>query len=432
MSVDLEHLVVEAAPEPSRGPDVDELWRRGRRRRGWERVVVAGGLLVVLVGAAFAVPSLWDGDVEILDPASDEPADVVPAGWQDIEVSGVVFSVPSDWPTIDVDAIPVDQLPATCHIDVPSRHGVYIISRPRGVASCPDNWEPRAQATRVWVFLDPLDDPTGGRWADPTDVNDVTVVRRTDPQFGQLEYHLPEHDVRLVVYHPTDHTLAERIVSTLREAATSTGATPTVEDCDKLEAAAPVDGRVSDDEAQRARAQFGLASDEQTVRQIIEQTGGGPYSLGFPHTDEEFQRIIARNQTGGDRAALRAWVGQEADAFAGMWLDHQAGGVFTVAFTRDLDRFRAELHERFDPAIRVVEAEHTFAELLALQETISRESREIAGTSLSAVGVLEQHNRVSVTLAAVNDQVRRTLGEQYPPEMLCIEQGAAWTVNDEP
>lgn len=212
MSVDLERLVVDAAPEPTRDPDVDEIWRVGRRRRRWEHVAVVCGLLVVLVGAVFTVPSLWDGEVEILDPG---PADV-PAGWQDIKVSGVVFSVPAPWPTIDVDDIPVDRLPAICHIDVPTREAVYVISQPRPVAGCPGNWDPRAQATRVWVFLDPMDDPEGGRWGDPAVVNGVTVVHRGDPQFGQLEYHLPDEDVRLVLFHPTDSALAEQIAATLR------------------------------------------------------------------------------------------------------------------------------------------------------------------------------------------------------------------------
>lgn len=208
-----------------------------------------------------------------------------------------------------------------------------------------------------------------------------------------------------------------------------------VQDCRELDVAVPVDGPVSSDpeiaEAQRARARFALPSDERSVRTIIEQTGDGPYSLGFPHTQEEFNTILARNDVGGDRAALRRWAEQDAsDAFGGMWLDHEAGGLFTISFTHDLEEYRRTVHERFDPAIRIVEAEHTFAELAALQEDIGQVMRSqdhTGGASNVEPGVInstsldELRNRVEIGIFEPDERVRRWIAERWDADAVCID-----------
>lgn len=192
-------------------------------------------------------------------------------------------------------------------------------------------------------------------------------------------------------------------------------------DCAQFHEPAAVDGALSEDpeiaDAQRARAENGLPSDEATVRTVLEQTEGNHYPMGFPHTQEEFDELMARNDLSRHAGAIRLWADREApDAFAGMWLDHQAGGVFTVAFTHDLQRFRQTVHERFDPSIKVVAAEHPMSQLRTLQATISawmqdRLQEEADGGPrpgvIVSVGLSDPENRVRIGVFEPDEANRR-------------------------
>jgi hypothetical protein len=199
-------------------------------------------------------------------------------------------------------------------------------------------------------------------------------------------------------------------------------------DCEELRAAPAVEAAISEDAevaaAQRRRAQMGLASDEATVAQILETTDG-PYSFDFPHTDEEFDALMARNDPGVDPGKVRAWAYAEAgDLYAGLWLDHQSGGVLTVAFTDDVEGLRAEAAERFDAEIAVVEAAHSLAELQALQAEISAEVGAAGGEpvqgDITGIGIPEDLNRVSVG-AMGGAQTAAAISERFGTERICLE-----------
>lgn len=199
-------------------------------------------------------------------------------------------------------------------------------------------------------------------------------------------------------------------------------------DCEELRAEPTVEGAISEDAAvaaaQRRRAQMGLASDEATVAQILAMTDG-PYSFDFPHTDEEFDALMARNDPGVDPGEVREWAYAEAGGlYAGLWLDHTAGGVLTVAFTEDVERLRAAAAERFDAEIAVVDAAHSLAELQALQEEISAEMGPRAGApvegDVTSTGIPEDLNRVSVG-AVGGEQTAADISERYGAERICLE-----------
>lgn len=207
-------------------------------------------------------------------------------------------------------------------------------------------------------------------------------------------------------------------------------------DCAQLDAPVAVDGTLSEDPeiaaAQRARAENGLPSDEATVRAVLEQTDGDQYPMGFPHTQEEFDELNARNDLGRHAGAIRQWADREASgAFAGMWLDHRAGGVFTVAFTHDLERFRRSIHERFDPTIKVVAAEHPMSELRALQEKVSRwmgdrlqEEQHDDGPEpggIVSVGIRDPENRVRIGVFEPDEADRRKFAQQWGADRICLE-----------
>ena len=206
-------------------------------------------------------------------------------------------------------------------------------------------------------------------------------------------------------------------------------------DCAQLDEPVAVDGPLSQDPeiaaAQRARAENGLPSDEANVRAVLEQTEGDHYPMGFPHTHEELEELDARNDLGRHASAIRQWADREApDAFAGMWLDHRAGGVFTVAFTHDVERFRRTIHERFDPAIKVVAADHPMSELRALQETVTRwmsdrlQEGHDGGPDpggIVSVGVRDPENRVRIGVFEPDEADRREFAQRWGADRICLE-----------
>ena len=196
--------------------------------------------------------------------------------------------------------------------------------------------------------------------------------------------------------------------------------------CDDLEAEVQVDGPLSDDPEvaaiQQARADSGLPSDEETVERIIAETGGEDGPLGFPHTEEELDEVMGRNPDPDRVEGIRTWAEQEApDSYAGLWLS-QPAGILTVAFATDLDRNRAEVHDRFGEDIAVVEVEHPLAELEAIAEQVGEEFRP-AGDEVPRItgwAVYEQHNRVGVEILGEDDELPRALAERFDADRLCV------------
>lgn len=153
--------------------------------------------------------------------------------------------------------------------------------------------------------------------------------------------------------------------------------------CDDIEPEVVPDGPLSDDPeiaaAQQARAEHGLRSDAAWVEEVAALDPPQPASpevqdtmaaIGVPLTEEEVQELIARARASEESTGeLRAYGESFPDSFAGIWRDNPAGGVMTIAFTDDLDARRAEVAERF-PGVAVVGAEHSEAQLAALQERV--------------------------------------------------------------
>lgn len=199
-------------------------------------------------------------------------------------------------------------------------------------------------------------------------------------------------------------------------------------DCEELRTEPAVEGAISEDAevaaAQRRRAQMGLASDPATVTHVLETTHG-PYSFDFPHTDEEFDALMARNDPGVDPGEVRSWAYAEAaDLYAGQWLDHQSGGVLTVAFTGDVERLRAAAAEHFDADIAVVEAAHSLAELQTLQTEISADMGAAGGEpvegDITSTGIPEDLNRVSVG-AIGGAQTAAAISQRFGTARICLE-----------
>ena len=209
--------------------------------------------------------------------------------------------------------------------------------------------------------------------------------------------------------------------------------------CEQLEEDEPVDGPLADDdkiaEAQQARAGHGLASDEDTVRAILEATDAQEWVFGFPHTAEELEELETRGDHGELTGQLRQWAEQEArDAFAGLWIEQAEGATVHVAFTEDVGAYADEIAERFEGSqqVRVVDAEHTYAELRAVQDDLGEEMEaqraegkpgpaEAPGT-IVGTATAERLNRVSVSVVGGDDDdMLADLTEQYGEDLICFD-----------
>ena len=92
-------------------------------------------------------------------------------------------------------------------------------------------------------------------------------------------------------------------------------------------------------------------------------------------------RVPCPPPAGGWRAPTQEWPGDEIaalDGYAGAWID-EAGPVWTVKFTGDLDAAEAAISEHYADALCVVGASHSAAELSAIVEQLQ---------SLSSVQIL--------------------------------------------
>lgn len=113
MPESMDALLRDAAPQPRRTPDFDQVWERAQRRRRRQRLALAvagaAATAVVAVTAALTLPDRAV-NVEFADdgPSPDRGASEsswVPDGWRGVTVGGAVFAVPVDWPVYGDDGV---------------------------------------------------------------------------------------------------------------------------------------------------------------------------------------------------------------------------------------------------------------------------------------------------------------------------------------
>jgi hypothetical protein len=142
---------------------------------------------------------------------------------------------------------------------------------------------------------------------------------------------------------------------------------------------------------------------------------------GPPRDDEE---VPERNGAADRAGEVRAWAQQEApDSFAGIWIDQEAGGVLTVAFANDVDRYRDQVHDRFGEEIVVVGADHPYAELERVADEIREDPDIPMGAEPGAVtgwGIRETINRVTIDLLSPDDALLAQLSERYGADRICF------------
>ncbi|WP_052665229.1 hypothetical protein [Nitriliruptor alkaliphilus] len=133
----------------------------------------------------------------------------------------------------------------------------------------------------------------------------------------------------------------------------------------------------------------------------------------------------------GEHGALlgqaRDWAEREApDHYAGLWLDNQHGAT-VMAFTDEVDRYAAELRERFGAGWWVVRGEHSYADLLEVQATVNARmggGADSVGTPPGTVvgsGLRDDIQRVTVTVVGGDTAALTELAADLDHPAVCFE-----------
>lgn len=120
---------------------------------------------------------------------------------------------------------------------------------------------------------------------------------------------------------------------------------------------------------------------------------------------------------------IQAWAEQEApDSFAGVWVDQELGG-YAVAFADDVDQYATEVRERFHPGLAVAQAEHSYAELRAMQDRIGQEQTgaDDEPGAIWSSGAQVMINRVTVGVFDPDDERLTELSDEYGATAICFE-----------
>lgn len=124
-------------------------------------------------------------------------------------------------------------------------------------------------------------------------------------------------------------------------------------------------------------------------------------------------------------SAAQEWGRTEAgEHFAGIWFDNDHGAA-VIAFTDDVDRYAAEVRDRFGDPWWVVRAERSLAELTELADAVGQIETSGAETgqpgSLIGWGPREDRGVVGIDVVGGDDQALADLAAQLDDPAYCFE-----------
>lgn len=130
---------------------------------------------------------------------------------------------------------------------------------------------------------------------------------------------------------------------------------------------------------------------------------------------------------GTDPGEVQTWASHAApEAFGGLWIDNDAGGVIVVAFADEVERWEEEADERFGDDVSVVAVAFPMTELEALQHEVGErmsaadnESGSPGGLQHTSIDV--RRNRVGIGIVEPSDADRAALTDAYGADRICIE-----------
>lgn len=184
-----------------------------------------------------------------------------------------------------------------------------------------------------------------------------------------------------------------------------------------------VDGPLSDDEevarAQTLRAGFALASDEATVRQLMDADLDTTWS--FPVTPEEDTELMERNRLDIVSDLHGTYLPEHgADHLGYTLFDQAGGGRLVIGVTDDVEGHTERLAERWGDAVQVVPAARSQDELHAAVDALRDESWP--EDLRAGFGATATH--VSISLLDPDPDDIAWLRERVDPELTCLSIGS--------
>ncbi len=139
--------------------------------------------------------------------------------------------------------------------------------------------------------------------------------------------------------------------------------------------------------------------------------------FGVPLTPDEAREIRRRNAVLDSAASLVKAVYSNPSEFAGVWLDHLAGGVLVVAVTSEYGLYLAEQHGASAVGAEIRQVAHPYAELAGLADRIGaqQDALRASGAAITGWYVDEIHNRVQVDLASATPEARAIVADRFGP-----------------
>lgn len=141
-------------------------------------------------------------------------------------------------------------------------------------------------------------------------------------------------------------------------------------------------------------------------------------TAGYHFTPDEAAEFQTRMRLQREARVLSHYGQADApNEYAGLMLDHDAGGEFVAGFTRDLDSHVRELRERFSAPerIRVVKAPHSAKNLAAQRDRLEGDRLELRnkGIALQSTSLRWRQGAIVVGLDSPSDSKLSTLRQQY-------------------
>jgi hypothetical protein len=154
------------------------------------------------------------------------------------------------------------------------------------------------------------------------------------------------------------------------------------------------------------RTSFGLRADLDFIRSVAADKTAST-EFGVPLLPAEVADIKSR-ETNAERVApiVNAYAAEHPEAFGGLWIDQEHGGVVTVVFTRDVEVHTRALVARLAGigVVAIRSATYNEAELRHLQDRIAADDawfRSIPA-QLQGVGVDPTKNAVEIIISTAN------------------------------
>jgi hypothetical protein len=213
---------------------------------------------------------------------------------------------------------------------------------------------------------------------------------------------------------------------------TLVGGTPAAAGTSLVNADPAVATSTEGDLAQAAvfRHDIGFDASATTIARAATDRAAYPdLTFGVPLSEAEATELLRRNQIAVDIGPATSILAEDP-AWAGVWIDHSAGGVPVFQFATDAAEAQAKVDRVLSKGVdhRVVAVARSYAELDAIRAKIFAAAAELeaSGLVVTSVGFDTIGNRLRVGLLSLSTDSRNAMAGRFGP-VVVHEQGFAAT-----